>query len=272
MSAEPEQVKLIATLQRWKPWLIGGAVLAITLLLVHTLQGLQHEFSYGDLLDAIRATSSSAICLALLATLVSYLSLTGYDASSLRYVGAPVSYRVAAETSFIAYALSNTVGVGVLTGGAVRLRLYAAAGVEASAISRAIAFNAVAFMLGISVVGAGALLWGASSVAAALRVPPLLLQAGSWLILAAATLLIFLCRDGRERRLFGRFTIRMPSASLALQQLLISIIDIAATAAVLWFLLPAGAIGFPTFVGFFAIAIVLGVLSHVPVVWACSRP
>ena len=41
-------------------------------------------------------------------------------------------------------------------------------------------------------------------------------------------------------------------------------VDIAATAAVLWFLLPAGSVGFPTLVGFFAIAIVLGVLSHVP--------
>ena len=264
MSAEPEQIKLVAALQRWKPWLIGGAVLIITAMLVHTLRGLLHAFSYGDLLDAIHATSGSSLSLALLATLISYLSLTGYDASSLRYVGARVSYGVAAETSFIAYALSNTVGVGVLTGGAVRLRLYGAAGIEAGVISRAIAFNAAAFMLGISVVGAAALLWGATSVAPALHVPAQVLQVGATLILAGATTLIFLCRDGRERRLFGRFTLRLPSASLALQQLLISAIDIAATAAVLWFLLPAGAIDFPTFMGFFAIAIVLGVLSHVP--------
>jgi phosphatidylglycerol lysyltransferase len=199
-----------------------------------------------------------------LATFVSYVALTGYDASSLRYVGAPVRYRVAAETAFIAYALSNTVGLGVLTGGAVRLRLYGAAGVEAGAISRAIAFNAAAFMLGISVVGAAALLWGAPSVAPALKLPALVLQLGAGLVLAAATVLIVLCRDGRERRLFGRFKLRLPSASLALQQLLFSAVDIAATAAVLWVLLPAGAVDFPAFMGFFAIAIVLGVLSHVP--------
>jgi phosphatidylglycerol lysyltransferase len=77
MSAEPEQIKLVATLQRWKPWLIGGAVLIITALLVHTLRGLLHAFSYGDLLDAIRATSGTAMGFALLATLISYLSLTG---------------------------------------------------------------------------------------------------------------------------------------------------------------------------------------------------
>jgi len=259
-----DQVKLITTLQRWKPWLIGAVVLVITVLLVHTLRGLLLEFSYSDLLDAIRATRGSALGLALLATLVSFVALTGYDASSLRYVGARVSYRVAAETSFIAYALANTVGLGVLTGGAVRLRLYGAAGVEAGAISRAIAFNAVAFMLGISVVGAAALLWGATSVAPALHIPAPILQTVASLILTGAAILIILCRDGRERRLLGRFTLRLPSAALALQQLLFSAVDIAATAAVLWFLLPAGAIDFPTFMGFFAIAIVAGVLSHVP--------
>lgn len=259
-----DQLKLVSTLQRWKPWLIGAGVLVITVLLVHTLRDLLLEFSYGDLLDAIRSTSGSAVGFALLATAVSFLALTGYDASSLRYVGAPVSYRVAAETSFIAYALANTVGLGVLTGGAVRLRLYGAAGVEAGAISRAIAFNAAAFILGISVVGAAALLWGADSVAPALHIPALVLQAGASLILVGAAILIILCRDGRERRLFGRFTLRLPSATLALQQLFISAVDIAATAAVLWFLLPAGAIDFPAFMGFFAIAIVAGVLSHVP--------
>jgi phosphatidylglycerol lysyltransferase len=90
------------------------------------------------------------------------------------------------------------------------------------------------------------------------------LRAGAALVLGAAAVLIVLCRDGRERRLFGRVRIRLPSASLALQQLLFSAVDIAGTAAVLWFLLPPGAVAFPAFLGFFAIAVVLGVLSHVP--------
>jgi phosphatidylglycerol lysyltransferase len=264
VSAESEQLEVVHRFQRWKPWLIGAAVVIVGALLVHALREVFVQFSYRDLLAAIRATDARAITLSVVATFVSYLALTGYDASSLRYVGAPVRYRVAAETAFIAYALSNTVGLGVLTGGAVRLRLYAAAGVEAGAISRAIAFNAAAFMLGISVVGAAALLWGASSVAPALELPALALQAGAAAVLAAAAAVIVLCRDGRERRLFGRFTLRMPSMSLALQQLLFSAVDIAATAAVLWFLLPSGAVEFPAFMGFFAIAIVLGVLSHVP--------
>jgi phosphatidylglycerol lysyltransferase len=264
MAPEPDQLRIVSSFQRWKPWLIGAVVVAICALLVDTLHRFLAELSYADLLASIRATDRTSMVYAVIATFVSFVALTGYDASSLRYVGAKVRYRVAAETSFIAYALGNTVGLGVLTGGAVRMRLYGAAGVEAGAISRAIAFNALSFMLGISVVGAAALLWGARAVAPALHLSPAWLRVGAVLVLTGALLLIAWCRDGRERELFGRFRLRMPSASLALQQLLFSAVDIAATAAVLWFLLPPGAIAFPAFLGFFAIAVVLGVLSHVP--------
>jgi phosphatidylglycerol lysyltransferase len=51
---------------------------------------------------------------------------------------------------------------------------------------------------------------------------------------------------------------------MAWQQLGVSVVDIVASAAVMWFLLPDGAIGFPAFVGFYAAAMVLGVISHVP--------
>ncbi|HEY6642331.1 bifunctional lysylphosphatidylglycerol flippase/synthetase MprF [Povalibacter sp.] len=259
-----DKIQLVTTLQRWKPWLIGGAVLLIGLLLADALHGLAAEFSYANLVDAIRATPSSALAWAVAATAISYFALTGYDHSSLRYAGASVPYHVAAQTAFIAYALSNTIGLGVLTGGAVRMRFYSAAGIEAGLISRAIAFNAIAFGLGIAVVGAVALLWGANTVGPALHLPPIVLQAVAATVLIVAATLLVLCRDGREPLLFGRLRLRLPPASLALHQLLISAVDIGATAAVLWVLLPAGSIAFSAFVGFFAIAVVLGVLSHLP--------
>ena len=77
----------------------------------------------------------------------------------LAYAGAQLPQRVVAKTAFIAYALSNTIGLGVLTGGAVRMRLYGAAGLEASVFSRAIAFNSMGFTGGIVVVGAGKAGW-----------------------------------------------------------------------------------------------------------------
>ncbi|WP_273455906.1 bifunctional lysylphosphatidylglycerol flippase/synthetase MprF [Nevskia ramosa] len=250
--------------QRWRHWLLGGFVVLVAALLFEALRHLMAEMSYAEVIQAVQDTPPRAMALAVLATALSYLALTGYDHSSLRYVGAKVAYPVVAKTAFIAYALANTIGLGVLTGGAVRMRLYGAAGVEAGQISRAIAFNAAAFGIGVTVVGAAALLWGAASVAPVAHLPVLALRMIAALILAAAAGLLLRCFQYKTQPAGETSTRRLPSGPLAVQQLLFSALDIAASAAVLWLLLPAGAVGFPAFVGFYAIATVLGIISHVP--------
>lgn len=263
-SLQGMEERLPSLLERLMPWLMAGFGLAIAGLLYKAAHGFAAQLDYAAVDGFVRATGPQTIALALLATAVSYLALTGYDHASLRYVGVPVPYRVVAQTSFISFALANSIGLGVLTGGAVRMRLYGAAGVEAGQISRAIAFNAASFGGGITVVAAVALLWGASDLAPLMRVTPEALRWASALLLAAAGLFLVLCGAGREVRILGRYGLRLPSASLALGQLLISAVDIVATAAVLWILLPAGAVGFPALVGLFSVAMVIGILSHLP--------
>src|SRR3546814_6697808 len=96
---------------------IAAAVL-LTALILYALQHLTQEIRYRDLLAAIHRTSPGRVLIAVLATAASFVALSGYDFSSLRYVGASVKPRVVMLTSFVAYALGNTVGLGVLTGGA----------------------------------------------------------------------------------------------------------------------------------------------------------
>ena len=123
----------------------------------------------------IATQPASDLALAGLATALSYLVLTGYDFSALKYAGAQVRRTTVLLTSFIAYALGNTVGLGVLTGGAVRMRLYTAAGVDAGRVAQAAAFNAGAFVIGMTAFGAAGL-WGAPDVAELVRVPSWLLR------------------------------------------------------------------------------------------------
>ncbi len=255
---------LLAAFRRWQPWLVTAFVLFVLSLMYEALHGLMKELSYAALIKAVGDTRPAAIALALAATALSYTALTGYDHASLRFVGVRLPYRIVARTAFIAYALANTVGLGVVTGGAVRMRLYGAAGVEAGAISRAIAFNAAAFGIGITAVGAVALLWGASAVAPIAHLPVLALQAVAAAAVLATAMLLWLCFQGRTLNWRNGISLRLPSGPLAVEQLLVSAVDIVASAAVLWCLLPSGTIGFPAFVGFFAIATVLGIISHVP--------
>ncbi|SFF24326.1 phosphatidylglycerol lysyltransferase [Fontimonas thermophila] len=255
---------VLALLDRSRHVLVAVFALLVSALLLHTLRGLLAELRLADVVAAVRATPPDALGWAVLATALSFAALSGYDHSALRYAGARVAYRIVAPTSFIAYALGNAIGVGVLTGGAVRMRLYAAAGVEAGLIARAIAFNAVAFGLGIAAVGAVALLWGADAVAPVLHVPALLLRLLAAAVLATVAGLLWLCARSGEYRLFGRVRITLPGFGLAAQQLLFSALDIVGAALVLWVLLPPGAVAFSVFLGFFSIAVLLGVISHVP--------
>jgi phosphatidylglycerol lysyltransferase len=254
---------LVSRLSQWRLWVYAALAVLLGALLLQAGHKLMTELSYGEIVDAVRATPATALALSVLATAASYFALTFYDRTALAYAGAQLPQRVVAKTAFIAYALSNTIGLGVLTGGAVRMRLYGAAGLEAGLVSRAIVFNAFGFGIGIVVVGAGALVWGAGTVQSVFGTPPGLLRGLAVAVLLAAGAFIGFCRRGGET-VFRGVVLRLPSASLALQQLLISAVDVVAAAAALWFLLPAGAIAFPAFVGFFALAIALGVISHVP--------
>jgi phosphatidylglycerol lysyltransferase len=60
------------------------------------------------------------------------------------------------------------------------------------------------------------------------------------------------------------FVLPIPSTRVALAQLLVSVIDWALAAAVLYVLLPPGAMPFAGFLGAFAVAQLLGLASHVP--------
>jgi len=251
--------RVLAHADTLRPIVIGLGVLAIGTLLVVALRGFWHELRYQDIVAAIEATPASRVALAALATGVSFAALVGYDASSLRYVGARVPARTIAKTACVAYALSNTIGLGVFTGGAVRMRLYGAAGVEPADVSRAIVFNALVFGLGACAVGGAGLWWDAAALAPLLRLPAWAVAACGAAAMGAVLLVLVLCQvRGRIGRL------RLPSPRLAWTQLALSVLDITAAAAVLWLLLPEGAVGFATFVGFYAAAVVIGVISHVP--------
>lgn len=244
--------------------LFAAAAVVVALLLLSAVRDVLHEVRYEEIVAAMKATTATQLLLAALATLLSYAALTGYDWAALRYAGARVRYRIVAPTAFAAYALSNTVGFGVLTGGAVRMRLYGAAGIEPTPISRAIAFGTISFGIGTGVMAAIALVSDASGVAPVLHLPSGVLRvaAAVWLLLVASFLAACAGRTSWARAA-GRI-VTLPHVGLAAWQLLVSAADIVFAAAALWWLLPPSDVSPVAFVGFFAVATLLGVVSHSP--------
>lgn len=255
---------LIAHLHRWRRWICAVLALLLGALVVQAWHTVVAQISYGQVLAAVRATPGSALLVAAAVTTLAYFALTFYDRTALAYVGVRLPRAVVGKTAFIAYALSNTVGLGMLTGGAVRLRLYGAAGLEAGVISRVILFNAVGFTVGTTVVGAVAMVWGSDTAHGLLGVPAAMLQVAGVGVLVAAGWFMVVCWRRDKRQVLPAAVLRLPSLRVAVQQLLVSTADVVAAAAALWVLLPSGAVDFALFVGFFALAIALGAFSNVP--------
>ncbi|MGH8653598.1 MAG: lysylphosphatidylglycerol synthase transmembrane domain-containing protein [Gammaproteobacteria bacterium] len=115
------------------------------------------EVSYPQLVAELKALSWNQLLLALLFTASSFMALMGYDWSALTYIGRKLPFPTVALGSFCGYAISNTVGLSMLSGGSVRYRFYLSAGLDAADIARVSMFSILALSLGIYLVGSAAL-------------------------------------------------------------------------------------------------------------------
>ena len=220
------------------------------------------DFDYDALIDALRHTSAEAIGFSLFATATSFAALVGRDLCALRYIGKEPPLTAVLLASFCGSALGNAVGLGGLTGGAVRYRIYGSVGITADEIARLMVFIAVGFGLGLAGIGGFAGLLGAAPVADLLEWPTDLVRASAGFALAAAVGVAAIAVRGEAR--VGRFCLAAPSKTLVAIQFLVTLIRLTSAAAALWVLLPDTSIGFFSFAAIFAAATALGVVSHIP--------
>ena len=247
-----------------KPALGAAAGLVVLVLVWVAINHLIGEVAFDDVIDALHATPIHAIAAAVGFTALSFLALSIYDWSALSHLGRKVSYPMVAITSFCAYAVGNTAGFGPLTGGAIRYRFYGRLGFEPADVAKIVAFITIAFGIGLAGVSALGLVFDPADVAAPVGMPPALLMLIGLGLLAALGALVGWSAFGSGRIGWRGASIALPTPRIMLMQFGGTFIDVAASAAVLWVLLPQTELGFPAFVAVYAVAIGLGVASHVP--------
>jgi phosphatidylglycerol lysyltransferase len=250
-------------LRRYRTHLVAAVTLTLFCLVAYAIMQLTNEVRYDDVVEALAETHLSSILLALFFTALSFLALVLYDFNAIDYIGKRLPFPHVALTAFSAYAVGNTAGFGALSGGAIRYRAYTRLGLSPEDIGRVIAFVTLSFGLGLAAVATIALLVIADEIA------PLINFSSFWLRIIAAVILAILCilvvagRDGRVIEI-GPIALRLPDSRTWSRQFLVTAFDIAASASVLYVLLPQTAIGWPVFLAVYAIAVGLGVISHVP--------
>ncbi|WP_236045216.1 MULTISPECIES: bifunctional lysylphosphatidylglycerol flippase/synthetase MprF [Pseudooceanicola] len=243
------------------PYVITAALFAAG---AYALYHLLAEVSLREVMGLVRHTPSEIVGLALLCTFGGFSALIGYDWSALRYIRKSLPFPVVATGGFLGYAIGNTVGVGPVTGGAVRYRVYSALGLSAQDIAGISVFGSVAFGLGATMIGVGALAWHPHALGSLLALPGSTIRIAALALLAACFIVLAFVSTRRSEFRVRGFCLRAPSPSLMAGQFLFTLAETLCSATALYLLLPAHDLGFATFLAVFAAAVMAGVVSHVP--------
>ena len=240
------------------------AILAVLALAVAVLAHFLRHLDVAKVVETMGTIPLPSILAGIAFGAGGYAAMVGYDWSALQYIGARLPLRSVLLASFCGYAIGNTAGFTLVTGGAVRLRIYSRAGLDVADIGRVTLFCMIAFGFGIFAVSALSLLAHPHALADLVKIPAETVSAIGLAILILVVAFLVLCGRGRDIRIF-RWQFRLPSAGLVLRQLLISAIDIGFACAALYVVLPHGAgMQFADFLPVFCAALAFGIISHVP--------
>lgn len=250
-------------LRRYRIWLSLLAMPLIGLVVGTAIYKLTGEVRYPDVARALAETPWPSVVLAIAATGVSFVALTFYDWDALGFIGRRLPYPPVALIAFSAYAVGNIVGFGPFSGGAVRYRAYSRLGLAPEEIARVIAFVTLAFGIGIAGIAAVAILVVTGTAADLTGVAPSMLRILAGAVLVALVASFALAGGGRVFRISG-LSLWLPDSRTAFRQFAVTCVDVAAAATVLYVLLPAGSVSWTALLAAYAVALGLGVLSHVP--------
>ncbi len=240
------------------------AALVVCGLVLAMMHGASRSIDYHTMVRAVRHMPQSMVWTSIAATAVSFLALIGRDVGALRYAAADVPRATLLLGSFCSSALGNAVGFGALSGGAVRYRVYGAAGVAPEQVALVMLFITLGFGVGLVAVAAGSALLAGNAIGRLFDIAPLAVRAGGVAALTIVAALLGACARRPGQVKFGRLRLKVPDGRLAMTQVVLTAVDVVAAGAALWILLPDGRIDFVTFSAVFAAATALGVISHVP--------
>lgn len=110
------------------------------------------EYSLSDIIRALISIPWTNLIAACLACLAGYVALSLYDYLALRYIGARVSWWKWMLAGMLGFAISNNAGNAVVSGGAIRYRLYTRWRIRGGDIVKMITFSGFTYFLGCSAI------------------------------------------------------------------------------------------------------------------------
>lgn len=223
------------------------------------------KYQWIDIKDALLSIPRRNLVWACIASFFGYVALSSYDYLALKYVGRKLSPLKWIFAGFIGFSVSNNAGHAIVSGGAIRYRLYTRWRFHASEIVRMVTFSGFTYLVAcFFLIIMGYILtpdhaFGEGSIS---KLTTTIVAAVS----AAGLLLYFWASLFYKKPIIIKdVEFDIPSFKMALAQVFIGGADILMASLVLYFsLIPFVDIPFDVFIGVFIIAQVLGVFSQVP--------
>jgi uncharacterized membrane protein YbhN (UPF0104 family) len=248
--------------RRWVQWVVGILSVAFAGYMLYRALG---QYSWDGLVASVASIPMDRLMLAAAFAAASYVCLTFFDYLALRYVGRPLPWYRAALTSFTALSLGHSVGLAVLSSGAVRYRFYRRYGLRTSEVAKVIGFCAVTVGLGLIVLLGAALLIRLDLAQQILHLPAWAVIGIALVCLALTGLYLVFAAMRHKPLRFRRWTLDIPTLPVALGQVFIGALNYVFVAACLYQTLSA-----LTEVDYLAVAAVLviatlaAMVTHAP--------
>lgn len=223
------------------------------------------KYPLEDIKRALLSIPTKNIIYACIASFLGYISLACYDFLALKYIKHKLEPWKWILTGFIGFSVSNNAGHAIVSGGAVRYRMYTRWRFKASEIVKMVTFSGFTYLFGcfgLIVVGFLMIPSHAYGDSAASLYTTQLVALGSGIGLLAYLLLTIFYKKPIH---ISNLSFKVPSFKMACAQVLLGAIDSLLASLVLYFCLtPFVQIPFNVFIGVFIVAQVLGVFSQVP--------
>ena len=223
------------------------------------------KYEWEDIKNALLSIPPRQLGYACLASFFGYVALSSYDFLALKYIKKKLAAWKWIFVGFIGFSVSNNAGHAIVSGGAIRYRLYTRWRFHGTDIVKMITFSGFTYLVACFFLIICGYFMTPDHAFGDGSVSHLTTAVTALISFVGLTLYFWASIYYKKPFVIKGVELKMPSFKMALAQVIIGGADILMASLVLYFALIAFVdIPFVTFIGVFIIAQVLGVFSQVP--------
>lgn len=220
---------------------------------------------FHDVRQQLQALPAATALIGVLFCAAVYALVGAYEAIAVKMASGHRMLLLPVRTAIIANPIGRAIGLAIVSGGALRYRMYAGAGLNARQVASIVVLVAMPYFFAVGWLIDLSLLFNAEQAAEALRLSTrLVLVLGAIGLAKDIGWIVFVTRR-KQPVVIGGQAAPVPTLRHTLVQLAFGLVQICCMTAILYLFMPAELdMTWPAFIAIYCIAFVAGQLSNVP--------